>query len=98
MFLRLLFVDDEAMILDGLRRALHGMRREWDMYFVDNADAALHALEHDPLERVGACLRLLRGATTTVGETAAEVHSRSADGRGSATALSRRDPRLSDHR
>jgi len=24
---RLLFVDDEAMVLDGLRRALHGMRQ-----------------------------------------------------------------------
>jgi len=28
---RLLFVDDEAMIRNGLRRALHGMRNEQDM-------------------------------------------------------------------
>ena len=34
---RILFVDDEAMVLNGLRRALHGMRQEWNMQFVDSA-------------------------------------------------------------
>lgn len=31
MLKRLLFVDDEVMVLNGLRRALHGMRGEWEM-------------------------------------------------------------------
>jgi len=30
---RLLFVDDEAMVLQGLRRSLHGMSGEWEMRF-----------------------------------------------------------------
>jgi DNA-binding NarL/FixJ family response regulator len=42
---RLIFVDDEPMVLNGLRRALHEMRQEWDMTFVDSAAAALQVLE-----------------------------------------------------
>ena len=49
---RLLFVDDEAMILAGLRRALHGMRGEWEMHFVDSAHAALQAMEEKPYDAV----------------------------------------------
>jgi putative nucleotidyltransferase with HDIG domain len=49
---RLLFVDDEKMVLDGLRRALHGMRNEWEMKFVDSPLAALEALEKEPFDAV----------------------------------------------
>jgi HD-like signal output (HDOD) protein len=38
---RILFVDDEASILSGLRRALHGQRREWDMVFYTSPVEAL---------------------------------------------------------
>ena len=31
---RVLFVDDEQNILQGLRRMLRSMRNEWDMAFV----------------------------------------------------------------
>jgi hypothetical protein len=31
---RLLFVDDESLVLQGLQRTLHGMRGQWDMTFV----------------------------------------------------------------
>jgi len=41
---RLLFVDDEVMLLDGLRRALHGMRSEWEMKFVASGEEALQEL------------------------------------------------------
>ena len=34
---RLLFVDDEPMVLDGLRRALCEMRFEWETKFIDSA-------------------------------------------------------------
>jgi EAL domain-containing protein (putative c-di-GMP-specific phosphodiesterase class I) len=37
---RILFVDDEAMILQGLRLALGRQRARWDMEFVDSAAAA----------------------------------------------------------
>lgn len=38
---RVLFVDDEARILDGLRRMLRPMRNEWQMEFAPGGEAAL---------------------------------------------------------
>lgn len=55
---RLLFVDDEKMVLDGLRRALHGMRQEWDMNFVDNAAAALQALDQGSYDAIVTDMRM----------------------------------------
>ncbi len=55
---RLLFVDDENMVLDGLRRALHGMQKEWEMHFVDNASAALQALDKEPYDAVVSDMRM----------------------------------------
>ncbi len=55
---RLLFVDDEALVLSGLRRALHGMRQEWDMQFVDSAAAALLALEREPFDAIISDMRM----------------------------------------
>jgi len=55
---RLLFVDDETMILDGLRRTLHGMRQEWEMHFVASAAAALEALEKGPYDAVISDMRM----------------------------------------
>lgn len=40
---RILFVDDESNILDGIRRALHADRDRWDMQFVVGGEAALQA-------------------------------------------------------
>lgn len=55
---RLLFVDDEALVLSGLRRALHGMRQEWDMQFVESAAAALQALDHQPFDAIISDMRM----------------------------------------
>jgi len=55
---RVLFVDDEEMILGGLRRALHGMRGEWDMHFVDSAAAALQALDQGPFDAIVTDMRM----------------------------------------
>jgi len=55
---RLLFVDDEKMVLDGLRRALHGMRQKWEMNFVDSAAAALQALEQGPYDAIITDMRM----------------------------------------
>jgi len=49
---RLLFVDDESLILQGLRRTLHSMREEWDMTFVDTAEQALEALAREPYDAI----------------------------------------------
>ncbi len=55
---RLLFVDDETMVLDGLRRSLHGMRQEWEMNFVNSAAAALEALAKEPYDAVVSDMRM----------------------------------------
>lgn len=41
---RILFVDDEPKVLDGLRRMLYAYRHEWDMLFAGSAREALDAL------------------------------------------------------
>ena len=38
---RLLFVDDDPLILQGLRRSLHGMRAQWDLQFAGSGSDAL---------------------------------------------------------
>jgi len=55
---RLLFVDDEPMVLNGLRRSLHGMRQAWDMQFVESAEAALQALEKEPYDAIISDMRM----------------------------------------
>lgn len=42
--LRVLFVDDEGHILDGLRRGLRTMRNTWEMHFVTSGKDALTML------------------------------------------------------
>lgn len=41
---RILFVDDESNIRDGMRRMLRSMRNEWEMEFAGSGDAALQVL------------------------------------------------------
>jgi putative nucleotidyltransferase with HDIG domain len=41
---RVLFVDDEPNVLDGLRRMLYPLRREWEMAFVQSGRDALSHL------------------------------------------------------
>ncbi|MEO0971461.1 MAG: response regulator [Pseudomonadota bacterium] len=45
--MRVLFVDDEANLLSGLRRALARKRNTWDLHFANGVDAALELLEQD---------------------------------------------------
>lgn len=40
---RILFVDDEGNVLDGIRRMLHACRERWEMEFVTSGRAALQA-------------------------------------------------------
>jgi HD-like signal output (HDOD) protein len=47
---RILFVDDEAQLLDGLRMRLHRLRTKWDMEFVDTGRRALEAMERHPFD------------------------------------------------
>jgi len=41
---RVIFVDDEALVLQGLQRMLRPMRNEWDMEFVEKGSIALERM------------------------------------------------------
>lgn len=53
-----LFVDDERMVLDGLRRSLHRMHDQWEMRFVNGATEALQALESEPYDAIVSDMRM----------------------------------------
>ncbi len=54
----ILFVDDEAKILQGLRRMLRGMRGEWVMAFAESGKEALELLEKTPADVVVSDMRM----------------------------------------
>ena len=47
---RILFVDDEPMVLRGLQRTLRKMREVWDMAFASSAQEALAILDNNPMD------------------------------------------------
>lgn len=47
---RILFVDDEPKVLDGLKRMLYPYRNEWQMVFVSSANEALQRLAETPFD------------------------------------------------
>ncbi len=55
---RVLFVDDEARVLEGLRRILFSRRGEWDMHFVTSGAAALQLMETLPVDVVVSDMRM----------------------------------------
>jgi len=61
---RIIFVDDEEMVLQGLKRMLRSCRDEWDMVFVDSGAKALEAMAQTPFDVVVADMRmpLMNGA------------------------------------
>lgn len=55
---RILFVDDEVNILEGLQRMLRPQRNEWEMSFAPGAQAALSLLESCPYDVVVSDMRM----------------------------------------
>jgi len=55
---RVLFVDDEANILKGLKRMLRSMRGEWDMEFAESGELALDRLAELPVDVVVSDMRM----------------------------------------
>ncbi len=47
---RILFVDDEPMVLTGLKRSLHPMRAEWEMVFAAGGEEALAAIDRQTFD------------------------------------------------
>ena len=62
---RILFVDDDADLLEGLRDALRAFRRRWGMTFVATGDEALDLLSREEYDVVVSDLRMpgMDGAT-----------------------------------
>lgn len=54
----ILFVDDEAYVLDGLQRMLRPMRNDWDMAFVNGGVEALEFMAGTPVDVVVADMRM----------------------------------------
>ena len=61
---RILFVDDEPMVLQGLQRAFHSMRGEWQMEFVADGASALARMAQNPFDVVVSdmCMPAMNGA------------------------------------
>jgi putative nucleotidyltransferase with HDIG domain len=55
---RILFVDDEKNVLDGLQRMLRAHRKVWQMVFVSSGAEALRALESQPFEVIVSDVRM----------------------------------------
>lgn len=47
---RILFVDDEPKVLEGLRSMLRAYRRDWTMEFCDGGEKALNRLRQEPFD------------------------------------------------
>jgi putative nucleotidyltransferase with HDIG domain len=60
-----LFVDDEANVLSGLKRMLRSLRHEWTMEFVDGGEAALAYMSEHPIDVIVSDMRMpgMDGAT-----------------------------------
>jgi HD-like signal output (HDOD) protein len=55
---RILFVDDEPMLLSGLERSLRSMRKEWEMEFAPGGRQALEVLARAPFDVVVTDMRM----------------------------------------
>jgi putative nucleotidyltransferase with HDIG domain len=55
---RILFVDDEPNILDGLKRMLRSMRKEYELCFAENAKTALEMMEQEEFDVVVSDMRM----------------------------------------
>jgi putative nucleotidyltransferase with HDIG domain len=56
--IRIVFVDDELNILEGMRRAFHSMRGEWSMEFLPSGAAALESLAITPADVIVSDMRM----------------------------------------
>ena len=55
---RILFVDDEPMLLQGLQRSLRSMRQDWEMAFVKGGKEALEAIDKQAFDIVVTDMRM----------------------------------------
>lgn len=56
--LKVMFVDDESRVLQGLQRMLRPLREEWDMQFFESGEAALAEMVKAPVDVVVSDMRM----------------------------------------
>jgi len=56
--IKILFVDDDPLVLQGLRRALHRHHQNWNMTFTESSDEAFKVLNTSPVDVVVSDLRM----------------------------------------
>lgn len=55
---RVLFVDDEPNIIQGLKRMLYSMRGSWDMFFAGGGEEALKVLSENDIDVIVSDMRM----------------------------------------
>jgi HD-like signal output (HDOD) protein len=55
---RIIFVDDEQRVLDGIRRFLYPMREDWHMSFAASGAQALEIMSRDPFDVIVTDVRM----------------------------------------
>lgn len=55
---RIIFVDDEARVLDGIRRFLYPMRDEWHLQFARSGPQALEIMSRNPFDVIVTDVRM----------------------------------------
>ncbi|MFV1851422.1 MAG: HDOD domain-containing protein [Thalassospira sp.] len=70
----ILFVDDDANILSGLRRRLRGLRPEWDLHFAANGAEAIELANNHSLDVIVSDIQMPEMDGVTLLETLQETH------------------------
>jgi len=58
MSIRILFVDDEPLLLSGLQRSLRPLRKEWNAAFAPGGEEALELLAREPFDVIVTDMRM----------------------------------------
>lgn len=66
MRLKILFVDDQQKVLDGIRRSLKPVQREWQIAYSTSGEEALNLMQNEPFDVLVADLRMPRMSGTTL--------------------------------
>ncbi len=74
--MRIMFVDDESRVLDGLRRMLFKQRGVWTMSFVTSGAEALEAMAQEPFDLIVTDMRMPQMDGATLLERVREAHPR----------------------